>query len=152
LWEEQAGTFTSTAACVCSALSSAAKFSRVFYDSKRQEELNAVVGQMKEAMLTQLYDRNLGRFVKAIRPDGSVDSTIDSSLTFTFLYGTFDAENPAVNQTMKAIADKLWISTGIGGLARYENDAYHRVSQRCQESMVYLHSLVGTMARGWLIA
>jgi GH15 family glucan-1,4-alpha-glucosidase len=92
-------------------------------------------------MMTQLYDRNLGRFVKAIRPDGSIDSTIDSSLSFTFLYGTFDAENAAVNQTMKAIADKLWISTGIGGLARYENDAYHRVSSDVQGNPWFICTL-----------
>jgi GH15 family glucan-1,4-alpha-glucosidase len=132
LWEEQAGTFTSTAACVCSALSSAAKFAKVFYDSKRQEELNAVVGQMREAMLTHLYDRKLGRFVRAIRPDGSVDARIDSSLSFTFLYGAFAVENVAVKQTINAIVDRLWINGGIGGLARYENDGYHRVSRDVQ--------------------
>jgi GH15 family glucan-1,4-alpha-glucosidase len=132
LWEEQAGVFTSTAACVCSALSSAARFAKVFYDSKRQEELNAVVAQMKEGVLGHLYDQKLGRFVRAIRPDGTVDTTIDSSLSFTFLYGAFDVENEAVKQTMKAVMDSLWVNTDVGGLARYENDEYHRVSRGVQ--------------------
>jgi GH15 family glucan-1,4-alpha-glucosidase len=132
LWEEKAGTFTSTAACVCAALSSAAKFARVFYNSKRQEELNAVVAHMKEAILFHLYDGKLGRFIKAIRTDGYRDTTIDSSLAFTFLYGTFDAENEAVKKTMKAIVDRLWVDPGIGGLSRYENDEYHRVSREVQ--------------------
>jgi len=141
LWEEQAGTFTSTAACVCSALSSAAKFAKVFYDSKRQEELNSVVGQMKEAMLTRLYDRKLGRFVKAVRPDGSIDPSIDSSLSFMFLYGAFDTENEGVKQTMNAMAEKLWINTGIGGVARYENDGYHRVSSDVQGNPWFICTL-----------
>src|SRR3972149_2745781 len=117
LWEEKAGTFTSTAACVCSALSSAAKFAKVFYDSKRQEELNAVANKMKEGMLAHLYDVKLGRFIKAIRPDSSRDTTVDSSLAFAFLYGTFDAEAESVKGTMHAIVDRLWIDLGIGGTA-----------------------------------
>lgn len=129
LWEEQAGTFTSTVACVCSALSSAAKFAKVFYNSKRQEELNAVVGEMKEAVLRKLYDPKLGRFIKAIRLDGTIDSTIDSSLSFMFLYGAFDVEKPEVKETMKAVVDNLWVNTEVGGLARYKGDEYHRVSK-----------------------
>ena len=128
VWEEKTGTFTATTACVCSALSSAAKFARVFFDSQRQEELNAVVERMKKAMLTNFYDGKLGRFVKGILPDGTRDATLDSSLAFTFLSGTFDAENEVVSQTMKAIVDGLWVNKGIGGLARYEKDLYQSVS------------------------
>jgi GH15 family glucan-1,4-alpha-glucosidase len=141
MWEEQTGTFTSTAACVCSALSSAAKFAKVFFDSKRQEELNSVAAQMKEAILTRLYDRKLDRFVKAIRPDGTVDATIDSSLCFTFLYGAFDSETVAVKETVDAIKEHLWVGTGIGGLARYENDEYHRVSRDVQGNPWFICTL-----------
>ena len=42
IWEERAGTFTATATCVCAALSAAAKFAEVFYDKKRQADLNKV--------------------------------------------------------------------------------------------------------------
>ena len=30
---------------------------------------------------------------------------------------------------MRAVADKLWVKTDIGGVARYENDEYFRVSK-----------------------
>jgi GH15 family glucan-1,4-alpha-glucosidase len=132
MWEEKAGTYTSTAACICTALSSAAKFAKVFFNSKRQEELNAVVAGMKEAVSTHMYDPKLGVFAKAILPNGSTDSTIDSSLAFTFLYGAFDPKSNAVKQTMKAITDKLWVNSNVGGLARYENDEYQRVSRDFQ--------------------
>lgn len=33
-----------------------------------------------------------------------------------------------MENTVKAIEDKLWIRGGIGGIARYENDYYHKVS------------------------
>ncbi len=129
IWEEQLGTFTSTSACVAGALSSAAKFARVFYDSSRQEELNEVATKMKEAIMIRLYDQKLGRFIKSIRPDGTTDPTVDSSLSFSALYGLFDAESIEAKQTIEAIVKSLWVREGVGGLARYENDEYHRVSR-----------------------
>jgi len=32
-----------------------------------------------------------------------------------------------VESTMQAVYDRLWIKTSVGGLARYERDAYHQV-------------------------
>jgi glucoamylase len=129
LWEEKAGTFTSTASCVCSALSSAAKFAQVFYDSRRQEALNIIAVQMKEAIMTDLYDSKLRRFIRAVYPDGRRDTLIDSSLSFTFLSEAFDAGAKEVTETMNAIRERLWVDPGIGGLARYQDDEYHRVSK-----------------------
>jgi GH15 family glucan-1,4-alpha-glucosidase len=129
MWEEKTGVFTSTAACVCSALSSAARFAKVFYDSKRQKILNDAAAQMKEAILVHLYDAKLKRFVKARYPDNRRDITIDSSLSFAFLSDTFDADSSEVTNTMSTIVKRLWVDPGIGGLARYENDEYHRVSK-----------------------
>jgi GH15 family glucan-1,4-alpha-glucosidase len=149
IWEEKAGVFTSTTATVCAALSSAAKFAKVFYDSKRQEALNEVTTQMKEAMLTHLYDNKLKRFIKAIHPNAHRDATVDSTLAFTFLCETFDAENPAVKETMNSVIDRLWISTGIGGVARYENDEYHRVSKEVSGNPWFICTL--WLAR-WYIA
>jgi GH15 family glucan-1,4-alpha-glucosidase len=132
VWEEKFGVFTSTTAIVCSALSCAAKFAQVFYDSERQESLNEVVAEMKEAMLTHLYDSKLKRFVKAIYPDNSRDTTIDSSLLMACIYGIFDAQNQAMKETAEAVIKHLWLRQGVGGLARYENDEYHRVSKSVQ--------------------
>jgi glucoamylase len=141
LWEEKIGTFTSTAACVCSALSSAAEFAKVFYDSERQETLNKVAVQMKEGVLTLLYDEKADRFIKAIYPDGNRDLVVDSSLAFTFLCDTLDAESKEVTETMNAIRDRLWVDPGIGGLARYENDEYHRVSKDVQGNPWFICTL-----------
>jgi GH15 family glucan-1,4-alpha-glucosidase len=30
---------------------------------------------------------------------------------------------------MQAVRDRLWIKTNVGGVARYENDYYHQISQ-----------------------
>jgi GH15 family glucan-1,4-alpha-glucosidase len=129
VWEERTGIFTSTAAMVCSALSCAAKFSKVFYDSERQSYLNEIVKQMKESIITHLYDKKLKRFIKAIYPDNSRNITVDSSLLMASIYGIFDSKDKAMKETVDAMVERLWLSEGIGGLARYEDDAYHRVPE-----------------------
>jgi GH15 family glucan-1,4-alpha-glucosidase len=129
IWEEKIGVFTATSATVCAALTAAAEFAKVFYDSERQDLLNQAGKQMKESMLTYLYDKQLGRFIKAINPDGSRDTCIDSSLAFIFAYGPFDASDDEVVNTMRAIHKQLWINIGTGGIARYENDEYRRTSR-----------------------
>ncbi len=129
LWEEKTGVFTSTASAVCSALFSSARFARVFYDSVRQENLNQTASQMRDAIKTHLYDDKLRRFARAIYKDGRRDATVDSSLAFAFLLGTFEAKDEMVTETMETVRRKLSVDTRIGGLARYENDEYHRVSK-----------------------
>ncbi len=141
MWEEKTGIYTSSVACAYAALSSAAKFARVFYDSKRQEQLNQAALEIKQAMRIHLFDNELKRFIKAIQPSGSRDTSIDSSLAFTFLMETFDANSPEVTQTMNAILDQLWVSPGIGGLARYKGDQYHRVSNEVQGNPWFICTL-----------
>jgi GH15 family glucan-1,4-alpha-glucosidase len=82
---------------------------------------------MKENMLTKLYDPKVKRFKKAIYSDNSNDLTIDSSITFAFTQGGFEADSEQVRNSMNAVIEKLWIKSDIGGLARYENDDYHRI-------------------------
>ena len=129
LWEERWGVFTWTAATVYAALNAAAKFRRVIYDRERYETLSRAAANLREAMLKRLYDPESNRFIKAVYPDGSRDLAVDSSASAVFLYGGFDASGKAVEGTMNSIRDRLWIGTQVGGLARYENDEYQRVSR-----------------------
>lgn len=112
-----------------SALQSAAKLAKVFYDRERQDLLSAAAIKMKENMLTKLYDPKAKRFKKAIYSHNSNDLTVDSSITFAFTQGAFEADSEEVKNSMNTVIEKLWIKSDIGGLARYENDNYHRTSQ-----------------------
>jgi GH15 family glucan-1,4-alpha-glucosidase len=80
-----------------------------------------------------MYDPQLGRFVRMLvyHEDGtcSKDTTIDSSMWALFKFGMFSPDDPMVVQTMQAIEDRLTVKTPVGGVARYENDYYHQVSQ-----------------------
>jgi GH15 family glucan-1,4-alpha-glucosidase len=130
LWEEKMGVFTATTAVVCEALTAAAEFAKVFYDSKKHDILSQASALMKEGMIKYLYDKKLDRFIKAIYPDGSRDTIADSSLSFLFVYGPFKADDNMVIKTMDALIKKLWINTDLGGMARYEEDNYYRVSNK----------------------
>ncbi|MGE5187507.1 MAG: glycoside hydrolase family 15 protein, partial [Betaproteobacteria bacterium] len=126
-WEEKVGVFTSTVASVCAALEAAAKFARVFYDSRKQETLSEVANQIKEAMLSYLYDPELKRFIKGIYANGVKDTTLDSSVSTVFTCGVLDAKDPRVQNTMEALANGLQVKTVAGGFARYQNDRYRQV-------------------------
>jgi GH15 family glucan-1,4-alpha-glucosidase len=128
LWEEKWGVFTWTTATVYAALIAAAKFRKVIYDREQYESLSIAATNLKKAMLKYLYNPKTNRFIKAVYADGSHDPSIDSSVSAIFLYGGFDASEKSVLGTMNSIRDRLWVNTQVGGLARYENDEYQRVS------------------------
>jgi GH15 family glucan-1,4-alpha-glucosidase len=56
------------------------------------------------------------------------DPTLDSSVCALFQFGMLPAQDPRIKHTMQALEETLWVKTPIGGLARYENDDYYRVT------------------------
>ena len=65
------------------------------------------------------------------RETGAIDAdvNIDASLYGVFQFGMLPADDPKVVATMEQIEERLWCKTDIGGVARYENDYYHQISQ-----------------------
>ncbi len=149
IWEEKAGVFTSTVSTVISALQSAAGFARVFFDIERQEKLIEAATEMKNAMLTRLYDTRKQRFKKAIYPTGIDDLTVDSSVSLTFLTGALSPFSDEVRNSMTSVIDNLWIKTNTGGVARYENDEYQRATRETPGNPWFICTL--WLAR-WYIA
>ncbi len=47
-------------------------------------------------------------------------------------FGMYAADDPRIIATMQALRERLWCKTPVGGMARYENDYYHQVSQDVQ--------------------
>jgi len=132
LWEERYGVLTFTTATVCAALAACANFAELFGDTKLRDDCRAAHERMKEGLLRHLYRPELGRFARMLTLRGDageydVDATIDSSLYAVYALGVFPADQPEVVNTMRAIEERLWVRTGIGGIARYENDRYHRI-------------------------
>ena len=56
------------------------------------------------------------------------DMTVDASVCGLFLFGMFDASDERIVSTVKHLRETLWVPTAVGGMARYERDAYQRAN------------------------
>jgi len=132
IWEERRGIHTFTTTAVCAGLTAAANFAEIFGDQEKAKQYRAASMEMKAAMDTYLYSEDQGRFLRTIAPrDGEYQSdfTVDSSMYATFSFGVYDVFDKRVESTMKAIMEELSVKTDIGGVARYANDYFNRVSE-----------------------
>nr|HDM99867.1 hypothetical protein [Deltaproteobacteria bacterium] len=60
---------------------------------------------------------------------GKVDATCDSSIWGLFAFGMYKADDARLVATMDTLRKRLWVKTRVGGMARYEDDPYQRVSR-----------------------
>ncbi|MGC4030373.1 MAG: glycoside hydrolase family 15 protein [Tepidisphaeraceae bacterium] len=154
LWEERWGVHTFSVAAVYGGLKAARNFAVCFGDRERAERYNKAAEEIKTAAAKYLYSEKLGRFVRRLVPKDipvppqdtdyhedvplrtdldcgdlyEVDEILDASIYAVFKFHLFEADDPRVAATMQKIEDRLWVKTEVGGVARYENDYYHRIS------------------------
>jgi GH15 family glucan-1,4-alpha-glucosidase len=137
LWEEKWGIHTFTVATVYAGIRAAEKFANFFKDARRIKIYRKAAEEVKAAMGQYLYNEKYQRFLKTIVPrkDGSfdLDPTIDASIYAPFYFGVFEPDDEKVIRTMNAVKERLWVKTEVGGIARYEGDIYHRVSDQLQD-------------------
>ena len=133
LWEERRGILTFTSAAVYGGLVAAAEFAQAFGDDEHAGRYAQAAREIRQAMDRHLWRPELGRFARMITvgDDGAVtvDPVIDASLYGSFAFGAYAADDARVEATMRAVRERLWCKTEVGGLARYEGDYYHAVSQ-----------------------
>ncbi|MDQ3283885.1 MAG: glycoside hydrolase family 15 protein [Acidobacteriota bacterium] len=131
LWEERYGVFTFTCAAVWAGLTAAAELANVFNEQERRAAYTEAASQLREAMRRHLWIEEEGRFACGlVMRDGALtlDPTVDASTFAVFYLGVFPPTTAIVEGTMRAVREKLWVRTDMGGVARYENDSYHRIS------------------------
>ncbi len=133
LWEERRGVHLFTVCATIGALRSAHDFARDMGALDRAEEFRAGAESMTRAMIRVMWDEGRGRFARMATPldDGSyrLDFTLDASAFALFAFGALDARDERVDRHMRAIGERLWVQTPIGGMARYEHDHYHAVER-----------------------
>jgi GH15 family glucan-1,4-alpha-glucosidase len=133
LWEERRGVLSWTAAATWGGLMAGANFAENFGEQARAEQYRRVANQIKLGVEKNLWLADQERFVKMItqNPDKTwaADITIDASISGLWQFGMFTPDNPKIISTMEQIRKRLWVNTPVGGIARYENDGYHQVSQ-----------------------
>ncbi|HLJ55609.1 MAG TPA: glycoside hydrolase family 15 protein [Chthonomonadaceae bacterium] len=132
LWEERRGVNAFTCGTVFAALRSAATFAELFSDSQAAAYSDAAE-EVRRGVSEHLWDEGSGRFARRliVHADGSYerDMTIDAAVYALFAFGAFPADDPRIERTMQQTLSRLWVQTGIGGVARYEDDYYFRRSE-----------------------
>ncbi len=145
LWEDRRGIHTFTCASVVGGLRAAANFANLFGETKRAEEYKKVSDEIVEAMREHLYSAENKCFLRALEFHGDehfeTDTTVDASLFGVFYFGCFAPNDEIIVSTMRKIEKNLWIKTEIGGVARFENDPYMRVSNDAPSNAWFICTL-----------
>jgi len=132
LWEERYGVHLFTVASVIAGLHAAASFCQALGEVGRAKTYQEAADEVRDAMIKYMWNDEEKRFCRmATRTeDGyTLDMNIDAAMYAVFAFGGLSPHDEKVVATMKAIKDRLWIKTDVGGCARYENDYYHQISQ-----------------------
>jgi glucoamylase len=131
LWEERRAVFTYTASAVYAGLVACSQFARSFGEADLSKSYSQGAEEMKSAILKNLYDPALGRFLRSCELSNgkavNQDSTVDSSLAGIFIFNVLPSDDPRVVGTMKQVEEKLTVRTEVGGIARYEQDRYQAI-------------------------
>jgi GH15 family glucan-1,4-alpha-glucosidase len=133
LWEERHGIHAYTVAAVYAGLIAAANFATLFAERDLAEKYLTAAGEIKAAAREHLWHAGEKRFLRMINvsANGQIepDMTMDSAVSGIFKFGMFDATSDEMASTMDAYERRLSARTSVGGVARYENDYYHQVTQ-----------------------
>lgn len=130
LWEQQYGISTFTASAVYGGLMSAGKFARLLGKEESSKKYFEAAEDIKKAIIKYLYDSEGKNFVKQISTDENVmkvDKTIDMSSVYgIYKFGILELEDERLTQAIEKTIEVLKVKTPIGGIARYEGDAYQK--------------------------
>lgn len=130
LWEERRGVHTYTCAAVVAGLEGAAEIAEAMGDI-RAPDYREAASEVRQAILERLYQPTAGTFLRRLdmsARDPMPDATLDSSTLCVGSFGVLDPADPRLASNAAALRQVLWVPTQIGGLARYRDDYYFRVS------------------------
>jgi GH15 family glucan-1,4-alpha-glucosidase len=133
LWEERWGVHAFTVAAVIAGLKAAGRLAAEFGETERSARYLAGAERMVEGARAVLWNEQAQRFARMATsgPGGyTLDMTMDASLFGLVLLGALPADDPQAALTLQQVKERLWVQTGIGGMARYENDSYHQVETK----------------------
>lgn len=133
LWEERYGILGWTCGATFGGLHAGANFAQAFGEEEAAEKYRKAARAVKAGVDKYLWLSDKNRFARMVnhKPDGKweIDPVIDASLVGLWQFGMYDPADSKIVDTMQAIQDRLWVKTDVGGVARYEKDDYHQVSQ-----------------------
>ena len=132
LWEERRGILSFTTGAVFGGLTAASLFCTVFGDEETASRYRQAASEIRDGASRYLWREDWGRFCRMVSRNKEglleADGVHDSSLWGLFAFGLYAPDDDRIKATMQGLRDKLWVRTGCGGMARYENDPYYRAS------------------------
>ncbi|MBL8014787.1 MAG: glycoside hydrolase family 15 protein [Candidatus Doudnabacteria bacterium] len=132
LWEERYAVHTFTASAVYGALMAAASLAEVLGKETRFAEYTTAAAEIKQAILEHLLNEEEGLFYRSLSySDGNIeyDQIQDISAVYgVYRFGVLDVHDPLLAKVITNTFDRLGCKCGVGGMPRYENDNYYRVS------------------------
>jgi len=145
LWEERRGVLSFTVGAVFGGLTAASLFCTVFGETAQAEHYQNVAARIRDGATTHLWRPEVGRFCRMLHRSGEgrlqADTTPDASLWGLFAFGLYSVQDPRIEATMSALREALWVKTTVGGVARYQNDGYHRTSSEVPGNPWFVCSL-----------
>lgn len=134
LWEEKYATHTYTSAATYQALMVSAKISELLGKEKNAAHFKEKAQNIKKGILKYLYNQDTKLFYKSINIDEgkiSVDETVDfSSIYGVFRFEVLESNDPLLKESFDKFLERVSIKNEVGGIARFENDVYHRSSHQ----------------------
>jgi GH15 family glucan-1,4-alpha-glucosidase len=134
LWEEKIGVSTYTCESVYGGLMAAANFSELLGKRNHMRRYRDAAEDIKKATLTHLFSPDRNAFIRfATVEEGIVhrEDIIDASSLFGLWYfGMISQDDPMFISTQQLVVQQLTNQEAVGGVIRYENDAYFRSTDK----------------------
>jgi len=133
LWEERHGVFPWTIGAVWGGLQAAANFAEAFGEATLANTYRHTADEIRQATEKQLWSPEMACFTdvcirNAIDPL-LLEQRPESSVVGLWLFGMIPPDDPRIVSSMRYLRERLWVKTPIGGIARYADDRYQRVTQ-----------------------
>ncbi len=133
IWEQDFCSSTFTNSAVFGGLSAAGKFAEILGKEKDAERYFLAAGEIKKAIIKNLYNKNTGFFDKGIeKRKGKIikDSRIDmSSFYGVFRFGVLPPNHRILKTCFEKVESDLTNKNNIGGVIRYVGDEFHRLGE-----------------------
>jgi oligosaccharide amylase len=146
VWEEKLGIHTFTCSTVYAGLEASKHFALLFKKKTDAKKYEKTAIALRNSVLKYLWDENQKSFIKRIYYDenGKIqkDFTVDISTGYgIFEYKVLGVDDKRVESTIKLILERLSCRTPVGGVARYDGDAYHRKTKEVPGNPWFISTL-----------
>ncbi|MEA1926089.1 MAG: glycoside hydrolase family 15 protein [Patescibacteria group bacterium] len=147
LWERKYGTSTFTSSAVYGGLNAAGNFAALLGHGKDRKYFSKIAEQIKSAIIKNFFNEETNYFYNLIILDDEkkkilYDNTIDlSSFYGIYRFNILKPGDKKLEAAHEVVKKRLYCKTAIGGVTRFENDEFHRVSYDASSNPWFITTL-----------